>query len=233
MEWFKLIGILIIVLGFVFKFNTIASVVLAGLVTALVSGISFMEFFTLLGESFINNRIVSIFFLTLPMIGLAESYGLKEQAVKLIQKVKGLSMGGFYTIYLAIRLIAGFFSIRIGGHPQFVRPIVQPMGEAAIKKQIDYDNADEVTLSKDADDKVKSLAAMNENLGNFFGQNTFVGASGVLLIVGILSEQGYNIAPAQIAQASIPIALITLVVGGMYNTLCTRRIIGRKKGEKK
>lgn len=92
MEWFKLIGILIIVLGFVFKFNTIASVVLAGLVTALVSGISFMEFFTLLGESFINNRIVSIFFLTLPMIGLAESYGLKEQAVKLIQKVKGLSM---------------------------------------------------------------------------------------------------------------------------------------------
>lgn len=233
MEWIKLIGIVIIVLGFVFKFNTIASVVLAGLATALVSGLSFMEFFTLLGESFINNRIVSIFFLTLPMIGLAESYGLKEQAVTLIQKVKGLTMGGFYTIYLGIRLIAGFFSIRIGGHPQFVRPIVQPMGEAAIKKQVDAENAEEVELSVDSDDQVKSLAAANENFGNFYGQNTFVGASGVLLIIGILNEQGYNITPAQIAQASIPIAIISLVVGAAYNFFMERRIAKREKGGRK
>lgn len=44
MEWIKLIGIAIIVLGFILKFDTIATVVIAGLVTALVSGISFLDF---------------------------------------------------------------------------------------------------------------------------------------------------------------------------------------------
>ncbi len=30
----------------------------------------------------------------------------------------------------------GFFAIRIGGHPQFVRPLVQPMGRAAAESQL-------------------------------------------------------------------------------------------------
>lgn len=54
MEWIKLIGIVIIILGFILKFDTIATVVVAGLVTALVSGISFTEFLTILGEAFTN-----------------------------------------------------------------------------------------------------------------------------------------------------------------------------------
>lgn len=45
MEWIKLIGILVIVVGFFFKFDTIATVLFAGLVTALVSGISIETFF--------------------------------------------------------------------------------------------------------------------------------------------------------------------------------------------
>lgn len=44
MEWIRLIGIAIIVVGFILKFDTIATVVLAGLVTALVSGVSLVEF---------------------------------------------------------------------------------------------------------------------------------------------------------------------------------------------
>ena len=50
MEWIKLIGI-IIILGFILKFDTIATVVVAGLVTALVSGISFIEFLTILEKA--------------------------------------------------------------------------------------------------------------------------------------------------------------------------------------
>lgn len=62
MEWIKLIGIVIIVLGFILKFDTIATVVMAGLVTALVSGISLMDFLEILGKEFQNQRVMSIFF---------------------------------------------------------------------------------------------------------------------------------------------------------------------------
>ena len=43
MEWLKLIGILIIILGFLFKFDTIAVILVAALITGLVSGLDFTE----------------------------------------------------------------------------------------------------------------------------------------------------------------------------------------------
>lgn len=233
MEYLKLIGVLIIVLGFIFKIDTIATVVMAGLATALVSGISLWEVLTLLGEYFVGNRLVSLFFLTLPMIGLAESNGLKQQAVKFIQSINGLTMGLFYTLYLFIRLLAGFFSIRIGGHPQFVRPIVHPMGEAAFKTKLAGSEANDIDLDEQTDSQIKSLAAANENFGNFFGQNTFVGGSGVLLMVGILQDQGYAITPAEIAGASIPVALVALVLGLIYNVIKEKILLKQLKGGKK
>ena len=56
MEWIKLIGIVIIVIGFIYKLDTIATVVLASLVTALVSGVSLVEFLEILGREFSNQR---------------------------------------------------------------------------------------------------------------------------------------------------------------------------------
>ncbi|WP_191973323.1 5-oxoproline transporter, DUF969 family subunit, partial [Streptococcus pneumoniae] len=61
MEWIRLIGIAIIVVGFILKFDTIATVVLAGLVTALVSGVSLVEFLEILGKEFSNQRVLTIF----------------------------------------------------------------------------------------------------------------------------------------------------------------------------
>lgn len=62
MEWIRLIGIAIIVVGFILKFDTIATVVLAGLVTALVSGVSLVEFLEILGKEFSNQRVLTIFY---------------------------------------------------------------------------------------------------------------------------------------------------------------------------
>ena len=64
MEAIKLIGILIILVGFIFKFDTIAVVLVAALATALVSGISIPDFLTMLGEAFVSNRLVTLFLLT-------------------------------------------------------------------------------------------------------------------------------------------------------------------------
>jgi uncharacterized membrane protein len=224
MEWIKLIGILIILVGFILKFDTIAVVIIAALVTALVSGISIGDFFTMLGEAFVNNRLVTIFLLTLPMIGISERFGLRQQAVILIQKIKGLTPGKFLTLYTAIREIAGLFGIRISGHPQFVRPIVNPMAQAAAKTKYGE-------LSEEDEDKIKARAAANENYGNFFAQNTFVAASGVLLIAGTLKDLNYNVSEGSIARLALLVALIALVLTAISNMLFDRKL-ARKYGKK-
>ena len=64
MEWIKLIGILVILVGFLLKLDTIAVVLIAGLATALVSGIDFTDFLSMLGKAFVDNRLVTLFLLT-------------------------------------------------------------------------------------------------------------------------------------------------------------------------
>lgn len=224
MEWIKLIGILVILVGFLLKLDTIAVVLIAGLATALVSGIDFTDFLSMLGKAFVDNRLVTLFLLTLPMVGISERFGLKQQAVVLIEKIKGLTPGKFLSLYLFIRELAGFFSIRIQGHTQFIRPIVNPMAQAAAENKYgELEEADQ--------EKIKARAAANENYGNFFAQNTFVAASGVLLITGTLKSLGYDVAASAIAQSSIPIALIVLVIATLSNLAFDRKM-SKKYGEK-
>lgn len=224
MEWIKLIGILVILVGFLLKLDTIAVVLIAGLATALVSGIDFTDFLSMLGKAFVDNRLVTLFLLTLPMVGISERFGLKQQAVVLIEKIKGLTPGKFLSLYLFIRELAGFFSIRIQGHTQFIHPIVNPMAQAAAENKYgELEEADQ--------EKIKARAAANENYGNFFAQNTFVAASGVLLITGTLKSLGYDVAASAIAQASIPIALIVLVIATLSNLAFDRKL-SKKYGEK-
>ena len=61
MNWFILIGIVIIVLGFSLKLDTMAVLIVAALSTALVAGINWQEALILLGENFVKNRLVTIF----------------------------------------------------------------------------------------------------------------------------------------------------------------------------
>ena len=131
MEYLKLLGIVIIVVGFALKWDTTAVVVLAAVVTAVFSGMSIPALLTTLGQSFVDNRMVSLFFLTLPMIGLVESHGLKEVAVNGIQKLKKLTPSRILNIYLVIRELGGVFGISLSGQVQFVRPLITPMVTAA------------------------------------------------------------------------------------------------------
>lgn len=229
MEYIRLIGILIILIGFILKVDTIAVVIVAGLATALVSGLSIIEFLTLLGEAFVSNRLVTLFFLTLPMIGLTERFGLRQQATRLIEGVKGLTTGRFLSLYMAIRELAGFFSIRIQGHTQFVRPLIEPMAQASAQAKFDKDN-------EKAQEKIKAKSAAMENLGNFFAQNTFIAASGVLLIAGTLESLGYVVSAVSIAQASLPVAFIALILVVVSNIIFDKRLgeeSNHSKGEDK
>ena len=221
MEYLKLIGILIIVLGFIFKLNIVFTVILSGFITALVSGISIGEFLSILGEEFVNQRIVTLFIITLPVIGLSEQFGLKQSAEKIVKKRDNLSPGALYSVYLLFRELAGFFSMRIYGLVQFVRPIIFPMAEASYEKQ-------NGKLEKKDSEKLKSRAAAMENFGNFFAQNTFIGAGGVLLIVGQMESLGYPVTNADIASKSLPIAIICLLLGVIKNIIDDKRMKGDK-----
>ena len=202
----KLIGILIIIVGFIMKLDTIAVVVAAGIITGLVSGMSFNSIITTLGKAFVENRYMSIFIISLPVIGILERYGLRERAAFLIGKIKSATFGKITSLYLIIRTLASMFSIRIGGHVQFIRPLILPMSQGAAENR--YGNMEENDL-----EAIKGLNGAVENYGNFFGQNFFVASGGVLLIVGVLKELKYNVDALDIAKASLPIAIIIMIVG--------------------
>lgn len=204
MEYVKLIGIVIIVLGFALKFDVLAVVLIAGIVTGLVAGMDIMEILAILGESFVKNRLMSIFFVIFPVIAIMERYGLKERAGYLIGKIKNASAGKVLSLYMVIRSIASALNVRIGGHVQFVRPLILPMSEAAAQ------TAKGSQLSEKEQDELKGHAAAIENFGNFFAQNCFPAASGVVLIQGTLAGAGYPVTLSGIAGASVAVALITV-----------------------
>ena len=221
----KLIGIIVVIIGFVFKIDTLFTVLLAGLATGLVAGLDLNEIFTILGESFVNNRAVSLFILTLPAIGILERYGLKQRSVQLIKKLEKLTTGGVFSIYTIIRQVAGALSIRMSGHPQFVRPLVNPMATAAAESK--YGKLDE-----EDEEEIKAYSAAAENFGNFFGQNLFSGSSGVLLITSTLLSVGYEISALEVAKTSAIMAFVAFIVCFINNKLFDARL-AKKYANKK
>ena len=226
MEVLKLVGILGVVAGFILKFYTMATVVAAGLVTGLVAGMSPMEILTTLGDAFLSNRTATLFVLTLAAIGLCERNGLKDKAVDLVRMMKSATTGRILALWQVIRTLASAFSLRIGGHPQFIRPLINPMAQGAAVARFGK-------IAPEDEDKIKGLAAATENYGNFFAQNCFMGSSGTLLIVSTLNEQGYQVDALQIAGQAVPIAVISVVVGVLWGLLfdaAMKRRYGTKGG---
>lgn len=213
----ELIGILIIILGFALKLDTIAVVVSAGIVTGLVADMNIIDILSTLGDAFVTNRTTCLFMLTLPVIGLCERYGLKAKAVMLIEKAKGLSTGTLLSGYELIRQATIAVGVTLGGHPQFVRPLISPMAESA--SIVKYGELDEKDL-----DKIKAHAAAADNIGNFFGQNLFMASAGILLIVGTLDSLGITVDPIALSKASIPVGIIAFVLFIGKNILLDKQL---------
>ncbi len=212
----QLIGILVIVVGFIMKLDTIAVVLSAGVITGLLGGMNIVEILNTLGSTFVTQRSMALFLLILPIIGLCERYGLKERATQLIQKIKGMSAGRLATLYMLIREIAISAGVKLG-HPEFVRPLIEPMAQGAASSK--YGKLDEKT-----EDDIKAMCAAADNFGNFFAQNIFIANSGVLLIVGTLEELGYTVDALAVAQAAIPVAVIALIFAFIQNSMMDKKI---------
>ena len=213
----KLIGVLIIVIGFMLKLDTIAVVLVAGLATGLVAGMGFVEILEVLGGAFVSTRYMTLLLLTLALVGILERNGLRERAEMCISKLKGATCGKVLSIYVVIRTIAAILSLRIGGHVQFIRPLVYPMAKGAAEK--------EGKLSVELDEELKGHVNAVENYGNFYGQNGFIAGAGVLLIVGTLKELGIsNIEAYSVAKASLIMAVLSVIISIIRNYMFDMKI---------
>lgn len=212
----KLIGVLIVVIGFALKLNTIAVVIIAGIVTGFVSGMDFMAILNILGKSFIDARYMSIFLLSLPVIGILERNGLRETAARFIASIKQATPGRILSLYVALRTLAAALSLRLGGHVQLIRPLVYPMTLGATKKQ--------GKLTENGEEKLKAISCATENYGNFFGQNIFIANGGVLLIVATLTESGFNVTPAEISRYSIMAGIAVIILSLIQNMIFDKKI---------
>ena len=65
MEILKLIGVLVVIVGLALKLDTLATVVVAGIITGFVAGMSPLDILTVLGNAFISQRISTLFVLAL------------------------------------------------------------------------------------------------------------------------------------------------------------------------
>ncbi len=214
----QLIGILIIIIGFALKLDVLAVVIVSGIATGLIAGLDLGQILTILGNSFVSNRVMSTFLIIFPVIAIIERYGLKERAAALIGKIKNASAGKVLSIYMVIRSIAGAFNLRLGGHVQFIRPLILPMSQAAAVKNKGKD------LDEPESEDLKGINAAVENFGNFFSQNCFPAAAGVVLMQGVLSENGFDVTLADIAGWSIPIAVIAVVISVARFMIFDRKI---------
>lgn len=235
-EWFKLIGIVIVLVGFAFKLRTTLVVVAAALVTGLIAGLplfsseGFFQSFTfltkpgqegiinMLGRAFSDNRLMTLFIITLPAIGLAERYGLQEQSAVLIKKIRAATVGRLAIVYQLFRILHGVLGLRLNGHASFVRPLIFPMSVGAAEAK----NAAE--LAPEKLELIKAANSASENYGNFYGQNLSIVQAGILLVYGVMKGLGYEISLWRLVLFTMPIVFLSIVFAAVQFLLLDRRL---------
>ena len=197
-------GILVMVIGLMLRFNALLVVIAAGFVTGLSAGLSINEIVGAIGEAFVKNRYMSLFALVLPVIGIMERHGLRERAEILIGKIQAATAGRIFMIYLFVRQVTVSLGISMSGLVAMVRPLISPMSEAAV--------AQGRPISQSTLDKIRGVAASTDNIGNFFGQNLFLAAGGLLLIKGVMEQLGYNVELTDMVLYGVPTAICAYIV---------------------
>jgi uncharacterized membrane protein len=208
MNYWPLLGILLVVIGFALRLNPMLVVTGAALATGLLAGLDLREVISTFGKAFNDNRIIAIVWIVLPVIGLLERFGLQQRAAAVIRGMRNATTGRLLLLYLAYRQVTAAIGLHsTAGHPQTVRPLVAPMAIAAAEKQHGALNA--VTS-----DRVKSYAAATDNVGLFFGEDIFFAIGSIVLIQQTLLTYGYNLAPLQLALWAIPTAIAAFLIHG-------------------
>ena len=202
-----LIGVAVVIVGFVLLFNPILVVTVAGLATGLAAKLPPDLILAKLGTGFVKTRNLPLtLLLPLPVIGLLERHGLRERAQAWIAGIRSATAGRLLIVYLFIRESAAAMGLTlVGGHAPMVRPLVAPMTEAAAEQT-------HGPLPPAVRDRLKALAAATDNVGLFFGEDIFVAFGSIVLMQTFLAENGIVTDPLHIALWGIPTAIAAFVI---------------------
>ncbi|MCT8344200.1 MULTISPECIES: DUF969 domain-containing protein [Photorhabdus] len=203
-----LIGIAVIVVGFLLRFNPVLVVIVAGIITGLAAHMSITEILEKLGSGFLNTRnLPLILLLPLATIGLLERHGLKERAQTWISNIKTATAGRLLIIYLFIRETTAALGLTsLGGHPQMVRPLLAPMVEGATENR-HHDLPDDVRY------RLRAMSAATDNVGLFFGEDIFVAFGAIIFMHNFMLESGgIQTEPLHIAMWGIPTAICAFLI---------------------
>ncbi len=224
MNYWPLLGIALVVIGFALRFNPLMVVVGAALVTGLLAGFDFVAVVEALGKAFNDNRYISVTWIILPVIGLLERHGLQQRARAVIENMRGATMGKLLVIYLLFRQLTAALGMKdIGGHPQAVRPLVAPMAEAAAEKS-------HGKLPEGEREKVLAMSAATDNVGLFFGEDIFFAIASILLIQGVFETYGYPLTPLQLSVWAIPTAICAFGIHSWRIMALDRKLVGGGAG---
>ena len=219
----KLSGIAIVIIGLAFRLRTTLVVVTAALVTGLAAGLPLLSkdlpsltapeqegIINMLGRAFSDNRLMTLFIITLPAIGLAERFGLQEQSAALIRRIRAATVGRLQIIYQLFRVLNGIIGLRLNGHAAFVRPLIFPMSLGAAEAQAGVASADD--LPAEDVERIKAANSASENYGNFYGQNLSWVQPGILLVFSTLKGLGYEVSVVSLVLFAIPIASLSVIL---------------------
>jgi uncharacterized membrane protein len=221
-DYWPLLGIAMVVIGFTLRFNPLLVVAVAAISTGLLGHMPLLKVLATLGHGFNENRYVTISYIVLPVIGLLERYGLQQRARALIGRMRGITTGRLLVGYLAFRQVFAAVGLKdVAGHAQAVRPLVAPMAVAAAEKQ-------HGKLDGDAEERVKAMSAATDNVGVFFGEDIFVAIASILLIQGTLAGFGIELTPFQLSVWAIPTAICAFLIHGSRLLLFDRQLERRK-----
>lgn len=224
-----LLGIAVVVLGFVVRANPLLVVMGAALTTGLAAAwtpgadvqtmwAAALATLAAFGKAFNDSRYVSVVWLVLAAIGLLEREGLQERARMVIARIHAATVGRLLWIYFIVRQAAAAVGLTsLGGHAQMVRPLIAPMAEGAAESRFGQ-------LPDNARSLIRAHAAATDNIALFFGEDIFIAIASILLIKGFLETNGVNVEPLALSVWAIPTALSALAIHSLRLWLLDRRL---------
>lgn len=203
-----LIGVFVIIAGFILRFNPLLVVSAAAIVTGLAAHFPLEKIITLMGEGFLQTRALQlILLLPLAVIGLLERHGLRLHAQNWIASFQRATVGRLLIMYLFLREATAAVGLTsLGGHPQMVRPLLAPMAEGAAENKYGK-------LPDKVRHKVLAMCAATDNIGLFFGEDIFVAFGAIIFMHNFMLESGgIQTEPLHIALWGIPTAIFAFLI---------------------
>lgn len=204
-----LIGVVVIIAGFILRFNPMLVVAVTAIATGFAAQFPMEKILAELGTGFIKTRnLPLIILLPLTVVGLLERHGLRQHAQNWISKIKSATAGRLLIVYLFVREVTAALGLTsLGGHPQMVRPLIAPMAEGAAESRYGK-------LSDKVRFKLRAYSAATDNVGLFFGEDIFVAFGAIVLMSTFLHEAGIDVEPLHIALWGIPTAISAFIIHG-------------------